>query len=126
MTDNDPHWLSRFSAALPVLLVICAQSSALARGGGLPHDDPWNADHIDSLPPEVRSSVLHMCRVRPEAAHYFATYLDHARIIKLHFEDFNCEGRQMYRNAGLCLHEEFTLSGTHYHQTKSYYDRCKD
>ena len=56
--------------------------------------------------------------LRPNAEHYFATYLDLARIIKLHFERFNCEGRQMYRDAGLCLHDEFTLSGSHYRQTK--------
>jgi hypothetical protein len=67
-----------------------------------------------------------MCRVRPNAAHYFATYLDNARIIKLHFEHFNCEGRQIYRNAALCLHEEFALSGSHYRLTRHYYGRCDD
>src|SRR6516165_2126013 len=95
MTAWKPHPL--LSAAYFVLLVVCAQSSALARGGGLPHDEPWNPEHIDSLPAEVRNSVLHMCRVRPNAAHYFATYLDCGRVIKLHFEHFDCEGRQMYR-----------------------------
>ena len=95
MTAWKPHPL--LSATYFLLLVVCAQSSALARGGGLPHDEPWNPEHIDSLPQEVRNSVLHMCRVRPNAAHYFATYLDCGRVIKLHFEHFDCEGRQMYR-----------------------------
>jgi hypothetical protein len=70
-------------------VALFAQSSALARGG-FPHDDPWNAEHIDRLPPEVRDSVVRMCGTRPSAEHYFATYLDHARIIKLHFEQFDC------------------------------------
>jgi hypothetical protein len=79
----------------------------------------------------VAATALHsatptQCRVRPNAAHYFATYLDYARVIKLHFEHFDCEGRQMYREAGFCLHKEFTLSGTHYRQTRNYYGRCDD
>ena len=126
MTAWNPHSLTGLSATGLLLLVVCAQSSALARGGGLPNDEPWNPEHIDSLPPEVRNPVLHMCRVKPNAGHYFATYLDNARIIKLHFEHFDCEGRQLYRKAGFCLHEEFALSDTHYRQTRSYYGRCDD
>jgi hypothetical protein len=125
MTAWNPHSLTGLSATGLLLLAVCGESSALARGG-LPSDEPWNPEHIDSLPPEVRSPVLHMCRVRPNATHYFATYLDNARVIKLHFERFDCEGRQMYSKAGFCLHEEFTLSGTHYRQTKTYYGRCDD
>ena len=124
MTAWKPHPL--LSAAYFLLLVVCAQSSALARGGGLPHDEPWNPEHIDNLPPEVRNSVLRMCRVRPNAAHYFATYLDCGRVIKLHFEHFDCEGRQIYRKGDFCLHEEFMLSGTQYRQTRNYYGRCDD
>jgi hypothetical protein len=125
MGARNPHWFTGALATCLLLLAACAQSCVFARGSSQ-HDEPWNPEHIDSLPPEVRSSVLHMCRVRPHAAHYFATYLDHARIIKLHFEDFSCEGRQMYRDAGRCLHEEFTLTGARYRQTRSYYDRCND
>jgi hypothetical protein len=127
MTAWNPHSLTGLSATGLLLLAVCTQSSAVARGGGLPKTDaPWNPEHIDSLPPEIRNPVLHMCSVRPNASHYFATYLDNARLIKLHFEHFDCEGRQTYRNAGSCLHEEFTLSGTHYRQTRNYYGRCDD
>jgi hypothetical protein len=28
---------------------------ALARGSQVGHDDPWNSEHIDRLPPEVRT-----------------------------------------------------------------------
>jgi hypothetical protein len=126
MTAGNPHRSNILAATCVLLLVACAQSSVLARSGGLSHDSPWNPEHIDRLPPEIRDSVLHMCRTRPDAGHYFATYLDHARIVKLHFEQLNCEGRPMYREAGLCLREEFTLLGAHYRQTKSYYNRCGD
>jgi hypothetical protein len=116
--------LPKLAASL-AFVALSAQSSALARGG-FPHDDPWNAEHIDRLPPEVRESVVRMCGAQASAAHYFATYLDHARIIRLHLEHFACEGTHAYRDASGCLHEEFELSGAHYHLARSYYDRCND
>jgi hypothetical protein len=126
MTARNPHFSARLPVICVLLLALCVPSSALARGGGLPHDGPWNSEHVDRLPPDVRNSVLHMCGVRPSAAHYFATYLDDARIIKLNFEYFSCEGRQAYHDAGRCLHEEFALTGSHYRLTKNYYGRCND
>ena len=124
MTARQSCSFRRISAIL--LLMLFAQSSALARGGGTSHDEPWNAEHIDGLPPEVRHSVLHMCQARPHAAHYFATYLDNARIIKLHFEHYSCEGRQAYRNVDGCLHQEYLRSGSRYRLVRNYYGRCDD
>ena len=126
MTAGKPCAVAGLPATCLLLLLLCAPSSALARGGGLPHDEPWNSDHIDRLPPEVRNSIIRLCKVKPNAGHYFATYVDNARIIRLHFEYFSCEGRQMYRHAALCLHEEFALSDNHYRLARSYYDRCDD
>jgi hypothetical protein len=127
---NDPTWkshpFSRLSVTSVLLLVLCAQSSALARGSGFSHDEPWSSERIDRLPPEVRNSVYPMCRVKPTAAQYFATYLDHARIIKLHFEYFSCDGQQVYHELDRCLREEFVASGSHYRLLKTYYARCGD
>ena len=67
-----------------------------------------------------------MCKVKPTPEQYFATYFDDARIIKLHFERFNCEGQPIYREVDRCLHEGFILSGSHYRLLKTYYDRCGD
>jgi hypothetical protein len=36
-------------------------------------DPPWNPEHIDHLPADVRSAVLAKCPRRPNAGHYFAT-----------------------------------------------------
>jgi hypothetical protein len=119
------HSFSGISATWILLLVLCAESTALARGGGFPHDEPWSSERIDHLPPEVRNAVFRMCRVRPTAAPYFATYLDNASMVKLHFEHFSCEG-QTYRHADRCLHEEFARSGSHYQLTRNYYGRCDD
>ena len=125
MTAWKTHSIPGSPVIFLLLLVLCAQSGALARGG-FSHDDPWNPEHIDRLPPEIRNSVIHMCSERPSAAHYFATYLDNARIIRLHFEHFDCEGRQIFRDADRCLHEEFELSHSHYRLIRSYYARCDD
>lgn len=126
MTTRKPHSYSRISVTCVLLLVLCAPSSALARGGGFAHDELWSSERIDRLPSEVRNAVFRMCRVRPTAAHYFATYLNNASIVKLHFEHFNCEGAPTYRNAGGCLHEEFARSGSHYQLIRNYYGRCDD
>jgi len=126
MTAWKPHSIPSISAPCILLLAVFAQSSAFARAGTFSHDEPWNAEHINRLPPEVKNSVIHMCGVAPNAAHYFATYLADARIIKLHFEHFNCEGSQIYRHADRCLHEEFRLIGSHYQLARSYYSRCDD
>jgi hypothetical protein len=124
MTAWTPRSFPRLSAIL--LVVLCAQSSVLARGGGFPHNEPWSSERIDHLPPEVRNAVFRMCRVRPVAAQYFATYLDNARIIKLHFEHFHCDGPRTYRDADRCLHQEFARSDSHYRLARNYYGLCND
>ena len=112
--------------ACALVLGLLTPSGASARGS-FPHDDPWSADHIDHLPPEVRSSVIHMCGTQPSAGHYFATYLDNSRIIKLHFEHFSCEDRpRIDRRAEGCLHQEYFQSGAHYRLTRNYYGSCDD
>jgi hypothetical protein len=123
MTASKAHL--RFATCL-LLFTLSAQSGALGRGGGFPHDEPWSSERIDRLPPEVRNSVRQMCAVRPIAAHYFATYLENARIIKLHFEHFNCDGTPVNREADRCLREEFALSGSHYRLARNYYGRCEN
>jgi hypothetical protein len=126
MTAWRQRSFSRLSAACVLSLVLFGPSDTLARSAGSAHDGPWNSEHIEQLPPEVRSAILRMCSVKPDAAHYFATYLENGRIIRLHFENFNCEGRQLYRHAASCLHEEFALSGSQYRLARSYYGRCDD
>lgn len=128
MTAWNPYSFAR-SATWVLLLLLCAQSNALARAGGLPPDPLFSSERIDQLPSEVRSAVRHMCRTRPTAEQYFATYLDNSRIVKLHFEDFRCDGQvtqQTHRELGRCLREEFVRAGTHYRLFKTYYAHCGD
>jgi hypothetical protein len=105
------------------LVLACNQPPALARGSQVGHDDPWNAERIQRLPPEVRNAVAHMCADAPRAGQYFATYLDNARLMKLHFEDLQCNGQARFCKGASCLRQEYMSSGGQYHLMKSYYQR---
>jgi hypothetical protein len=113
-------------AAGNVLLLLCTQPVAFARGSQVGHDDPWNPEHIERLPPEVRNAVIRMCRDPPRAGHYFATYFDNSHWIKLHFEHLHCDERPMFCRLGSCLHQEYVSTGGHYRLMKSYYGRNDD
>ncbi len=82
------------------------------------HDPPWNPQHIDQLPPDIRRAVLAKCASRPDAGHYFATYLHDE--VHLHFEHFHCEGVSFCDNSG-CLHQIYGSSGGHYHLLRTFH-----
>ncbi|WP_426407384.1 hypothetical protein [Bradyrhizobium ganzhouense] len=103
------------------LLLLIGAPGALGRGSQVGHDDPWNPEHIDHLPPEVRSAVAHMCGNSARAAHYFATYLDNSRIIRLHFEHLHCGETGRFCKVDGCLHQEYFSGGGQYRLLKSYY-----
>jgi len=117
--------LSAIAAGI-VSLLLGNQPHVLARGSQVGHDDPWNSGRIDRLPPEVRNAVIRMCRDPPLAAHYFATYTDNSRLMKLRFEDLHCEGRASFCSGDTCLRQEYVSTGGHYRLKKSYYGRNND
>jgi hypothetical protein len=86
-------------------------------------DLPWNPEHIDHLPPDVRSAVLAKCSARPNAGHYFATYFHDE--INLHYERLHCETTS-FCEASVCLHEGYRLTGGHYRLVKSFYGSRSD
>jgi len=117
--------LSAIAAGI-VLLLLCNPPPAFALGSQVTHDDPWNPEHVERLPPEVRNVVFHMCRAPPHAGHYFATYLDNSRFMKLHFEHLHCDGLARFCRGDSCLHQEYVSTGGHYRLMKSYYGRNND
>jgi hypothetical protein len=82
-------------------------------------DPPWNPEHINHLPLEVRRAVLAMCSTTPSAGHYFATYGPDR--ITLHFEQFHCDQGGSYCKGSQCLHQVYRLSGGHYSLVKNVY-----
>ena len=107
-------------AAGILLLLPGSQPPSFARGSQVVHDDPWNPEHIDRLPPEVRDAIIRMCGDPPRAGHYFATYFDHSRLMKLHFEDLHCDRRAFCRGDA-CLQQEYISSKGHFRLIRSYY-----
>lgn len=113
-------------AAGMILLLLCVQPRAFARSSQSGHDDPWNPDHIERLPPEVRNTVIRMCLAPPRAGHYFATYFGNSHLMKLHFEHLHCDGRATFCKGDSCLHQEYISTGGRYRLKKSYYGRNND
>jgi hypothetical protein len=109
--------------ALPLL---CNPTSAFALAGQGNRDDPWNPQHIEGLPPEVRNAVVRLCRDPVRAGHYFATYFDNSRLMKLHFEHLLCDGQARFCRGDSCLHQEYVSIGGRYRLMKSYYGRNND
>jgi hypothetical protein len=109
-------WVSAF-----ILVVACCIAQAKAKGGNYQRDEPYNPEHISSLPPEIRAS-LHASCSEPRALHTFAEYRDNLRIVTLHFERFLCGTSEVRCPASGCLHEVFTLARDgRYRLTRRYY-----
>src|SRR5262249_61946262 len=76
----------QFEAAALVVsaLALVGAPSAFARAGGVHPEHPWNPQHIDGLPSEVRSALEKRCR-SSRADHQFASYFENSRVLVLHF-----------------------------------------
>jgi len=93
---------------------------AFARGGGMHSEDPWNPQHIDGLPSEVRNALARMCEA-PRAQHQFAGYFQNSRVLVLHFEHFRCGDRGPLCTQAGCLHQVYISTGGRYRLVRSYY-----
>ncbi len=60
-------------------------------------EDRYNPQHIESLPPEIREAVIHLCAT-PRAMHTFAGYIETPQKVVLHFEHFYCEAGDARRS----------------------------
>lgn len=109
-----------------LLLSLCNQTHALARASQAGHDDPWSSEGIDRLPTEVRNAVIRMCGHSLHAAHYFATYVDNSRLIKLHFELLHCDEQAIFCKGDSCLQQTYVAIRGHYRLMKSYYGRSNN
>ena len=114
---------ARFLSMFWILSLTCTELSA--KGGNYHMEDRYNPQHVDSLPPEIRNSILHRCSV-PKALHSFATYSDGSKRIVLHFEHFVCDGDGTYCGPSGCLHQVWTLDRGHYHLVRSYHAPAGD
>jgi hypothetical protein len=115
----------RAVAAGMLLSFICHLSPAVARSSGSAPDHPYNPEHINQLPAEVRNAVGRLCGPSLRAAHYFATYNKNSRLLNLHFEHSQCQSQKMCTQAG-CLHQVYVFGKGHYRLLRSYYGLGND
>lgn len=111
--------MSGLKPAISALLLagsLSATSVAYARGG-FASENPFAAEHIEALPPEIQrklSARARACGNRAVAAHYFSVTIGTKgqRFISLHFEDFTCQNRTTVCARDLCLHEVYLQTRT--------------
>jgi hypothetical protein len=115
--------VARSLYVLFALLMTCNGLSA--KGGSYRMEDRYNPQHIDNLPPEIRTSILRKCK-DPKALHPFAAYSDGSNKIELHFEHFLCDGDGGYCRSSGCLHQVWVLVGGHYRLMHSFYAPAGD
>jgi hypothetical protein len=116
---------SRAVTTAALLSFICQMSPAVSRGSAGPADHPWNPEHINRLPPEVRDAISHLCGPSLRAAQYFATYSENSRFLNLHFEHSQCPSQKVCTQAG-CLHQVYVLTKGKYRLLRSYYGSGND
>lgn len=87
--------------------------------GSSSNERPWAAEHIESLPPDIRHRIAAReaaCGNRAAAGHYFSLSIvaGGLQFRSLHFEDFACANRVSICDARGCLHEVYLKSGGRY------------
>jgi hypothetical protein len=102
-TDAEGRGMIAQSRAImmgALLSFICQTSPAVARSSAGTADHPWNVEHINQLPAEVRNAISRLCGPSLRAAHYFATYSENSRLLNLHFEHSQCRSQKVCTQAG--------------------------
>jgi hypothetical protein len=106
--------------AIGLLATLFQASAAFARSGGLHPEGPWNPQHIEGLPSEVRDALAPMCR-NPRAEHQFASYFQNSRVLVLHFEHWRCGDRGPLCAQAGCLHQVYISTGGRYRLVRTYH-----
>jgi|SRR6516225_4445949 len=115
-------------AIRPLLIALCilflSEPPAFSRGTASNGDPPWNHEHIDRLPPEVRNYIAGICKGPPVAQHEFATYLPSDHRWRINLEYLRCEGLGEYRRGDQCLDVDFIEVGSHFRLARRAYAAC--
>ena len=120
-------WEYRYDS--PVLVVGALLPSvhrmpAVSRGSTVNRDDPWNPQHIDDLPIEVREYIVRICHGPASAQHDFATYSPHEKRWRINLEYLRCNGLGKYRRGNQCLDVDFIEVGSRFRLAGKQYRDC--
>lgn len=97
---------------------------AAARGSAPSKDDPWNPEHIGTLPPEIRHYIASICRGPASAQHDFATYSPAEKRWRINIEYLRCEGLGEFRRGHQCIDVDFVEVGSHFRLSSRQYHDC--
>jgi hypothetical protein len=109
---------------LGMSLLLTSVLPASPKGGGSGKDDPWNPEHIGSLPPEIRQYIAGMCKGPASAQHDFATYSPAEKRWRINIEYLRCEGLTEVRHGHQCIDVDFVEVGAHFRLASKQYRDC--
>ena len=99
-------------------------ASDLPAASEQPKDDPWNPQHIDALPPDIRHFIAAICKGPAKAQHDFATYSPTERRWRINLEYLRCDGLRDFRRKDQCLDVDFIQVGSRFRLAKTQYREC--
>ena len=111
--------------AIAAIAILSINQQSFGRGS-FASENPWSAEHIGLLPPEIRRELRKWeiaCGETATAGHYFAVHLEvnGTRFIALHFEGYRCPGSGALCRRGECLHEIYATTHSRFHRVLSLY-----
>jgi hypothetical protein len=110
---------------LALCLLLCSELPAVSRSSPANKDGPWNADHIGTLPVEVRQYIVGICKGPPRAQHDFATYSRGEKRWRINLEYLQCAGRPAeYRRGNQCLDVDFVAEDSRFRLVSKHYADC--
>jgi hypothetical protein len=109
-----------------ILLMVCSLllASELPAASQQPKDDPWNPQHIDALPPDIRHYIAAICKGPAKAQHDFATYSPTERRWRINLEYLGCDGLRDFRRGHQCLDVDFVQVGSRFRLASKQYREC--
>jgi hypothetical protein len=110
---------------LAFCLLLCGVLPAVSRSSAANKDHPWNADHIGTLPVDIRQYIVGICKGPPRAQHDFANYSPRERRWRINLEYLECTGRPAeYRRGNQCLDVDFVAEDSRFRLAGKHYADC--
>ena len=126
-TRYPPTWgvdMTVRSLLLALCLLLCSELPAVSKGSAVNRDDPWNPQHIDDLPIEVRQYIVGVCHGPASAQHDFATYSPYEKRWRINLEYLRCNGLGEFRRGSQCLDVDFIEVGARFRLAGKQYRDC--
>jgi hypothetical protein len=101
---------------IPYLCFAILASISPANGAAVAAaDPPWSAERIERLPQEIRQAVVSRCGPGAEAEHYFATYDNDSKVVRLDYSLLRCDRPQrLLQQTFTKSHGRYVLTGSNF------------